>query len=117
MRVESSGGGIYLELSVKTGNGYYKMNDPVWVEAIIDTASKVFKRQLLVPAAQSDSRHIPQTIKTAVWQRDQGRCVQCHATSYLEFDHIIPLSKGGATSVNNLQLLCRRCNLLKGDRI
>ncbi|WP_324198746.1 HNH endonuclease [Nocardia amamiensis] len=40
-----------------------------------------------------------------------------NADHYLEFDHIIPLSRGGATSVANLQILCRRRNLEKGARI
>ena len=52
-----------------------------------------------------------------VWQRDGGVCVECQGTEYLEFDHVIPFSRGGASSVNNLQLLCRRCNRSKGARI
>ena len=44
-------------------------------------------------------------------------CVRCEATDYLEYDHIIPHSKGGSNSVKNVQLLCRRCNNEKSDRI
>jgi 5-methylcytosine-specific restriction endonuclease McrA len=64
-------------------------------------------RRVLLPGTMGarDSRRIPQDVMAAVWQRCQGRCVQCGADSYLEFDHIIPLSKGGATSMGNLQLL------------
>lgn len=32
-------------------------------------------------------------------------------------DHIIPISKGGKTEPLNLQVLCRSCNLSKGDKI
>ena len=35
----------------------------------------------------------------------------------LEIDHIMPLSKGGITSENNLQTLCWRCNRSKGSKI
>ncbi|MEW6358135.1 MAG: HNH endonuclease, partial [Planctomycetota bacterium] len=56
-------------------------------------------------------------VKVAVWQRDGGKCVRCGAADYLEFDHIIPFSKGGASTENNVQLLCRRCNLKKGDEL
>ncbi|HLS79237.1 MAG TPA: HNH endonuclease [Nocardia sp.] len=60
---------------------------------------------------------MPQHVRAEVFQRDGGKCGQCGAANYLEFDHIIPLSRGGATSVNNLQSLCRQCNLEKGARL
>lgn len=46
-----------------------------------------------------------------------GVIVQCGSDSYLEFDHVIPHSLGGATSEANLQLLCRGCNAAKGGRL
>ena len=75
-----------------------------------------------------DRAAIPQHIKAEVWARDGGACRQCgmDATggASLEFDHIIPVALGGATSVANpqvsvanLQVLCRRCNATKGSRI
>lgn len=107
--------GVSLELSRKSGNGFYAVQDAGLVSAMIDTLVRIAKRQLVV--TDSPSRSIPQEVRATVWQRDQGKCTQCGATEYLEYDHIIPFSKGGATSVNNLQLLCRKCNLAKGDRI
>ncbi len=60
---------------------------------------------------------IPQDVASAVWNRDGGRCCMCGSKTNLEFDHIIPLSKGGATTFRNLQLLCRNCNIKKSDNI
>jgi 5-methylcytosine-specific restriction endonuclease McrA len=60
---------------------------------------------------------IPQDVKRTVYARDGGACVQCGSSQQIEFDHIIPYSKGGADSVNNLQILCRRCNRSKGANI
>ena len=117
MRVQSNASGINLELTVKNGNGFYFVSDPLITQTTIDTITKLSKRQMLAPQTDSQNRHIPQDVKNAVWQRDQGKCVQCGATSYLEFDHIIPFSKGGANTVGNVQLLCRNCNLKKRDRI
>ena len=117
MRVEETPGVVYLELSTARGNGKYAVADALWTEAILTTLTRMAKRQLLEPNAGAMTRHIPQDVKSAVWQRDGGQCVQCHATSYLEFDHEIPFSRGGANTVNNIQLLCRRCNNFKGDRI
>ncbi len=64
-----------------------------------------------------NSRYIPAPVRRQVWARDGGRCVQCGSERALRFDHIIPFSKGGATTVENLQLLCANCNNLKRDRI
>ena len=60
---------------------------------------------------------IPKEIMNQVWNRDGGKCVQCGSQENLEFDHIIPFSKGGATTYRNLQLLCQKCNREKSDKI
>lgn len=117
MRVEETSGAIYLELSTGSGNGKYLVADALWTEAVLTTLTRMAKRQLLEPSAGTMSRHIPQDVKSVVWQRDGGQCVQCRAMTYLEFDHIIPFSRGGANTVGNIQLLFRNCNNAKGDRI
>ena len=63
------------------------------------------------------SRRIRQDVKDKVWNRDGGKCVQCGSNENLEFDHIIPFSKGGANTYRNLQLLCESCNRSKSDKI
>ena len=60
---------------------------------------------------------IPKNVKMEVWQRDGGKCVQCGSNENLEYDHIIPFSKGGANTTRNLQLLCESCNRSKGAKI
>ncbi|WP_291424568.1 TerD family protein [Deinococcus sp.] len=118
LRIEGRPDGVNLELGVKKGSGYYKgMPQPIIFEAMLDSLVRMHKRLLLLPQSEKASRSIPQKVKLEVWQRDQGRCVECGDTNYLEYDHIIPHSLGGATSVGNLQLLCRRCNLAKSNRI
>jgi stress response protein SCP2 len=96
---------------------FYIGNDADIVEAYIDQAVKRFHRQLNLRQTAGDTRYIPQEIRNTVWQRCNGKCVECSSSSYLEFDHIIPFSKGGSNSENNIQLLCRACNLSKSDRI
>ena len=82
--------------------------------------------QELLDAGLIDNNHysgkniresIPTEVKVAVWQRDKERCVNCFSNSNLEFDHIIPISKGGANSIKNIQLLCRNCNRTKSNKI
>ncbi|GIJ49941.1 TerF-like protein [Virgisporangium aliadipatigenens] len=115
LEVRPEYGSVVLTATGK-GSGSYEVDDPEYISAVLSGALKVAKRQAAIPA-QRDSRSIPSHVKAAVWRRDGGACVECQATEYLEFDHEIPWSRGGATSVNNLRLLCRRCNLAKGARI
>lgn len=61
--------------------------------------------------------HIPREVVDAIYKRDGGRCVYCGSVENLHLDHIIPFSRGGATNVENLQLLCQKCNLEKSNKI
>lgn len=67
---------------------------------------------------ESSSREaIPEAVRLFVWQRDKGRCVKCGSQQHLEFDHIIPVSRGGSNTERNIQLLCELCNRSKGATI
>lgn len=110
--------GISLSLAKGVGAGFYSVVDPEMVAAILDTEVKIAKRQLL--PAEGKRVVLPQEVRNAVWQRDKGRCVECGASGKgveLQFDHIIPWSKGGASTFENIQLLCSLCNKKKGSRI
>lgn len=60
---------------------------------------------------------IPEEVKLLVWERDNGHCINCGSAEDLEFDHIIPVSKGGSNTEKNIQLLCMKCNREKSDHI
>jgi hypothetical protein len=60
---------------------------------------------------------IPEHVRAEVWRRDGGKCVRCGSRYKLEYDHIVPLSKGGSNTVRNIELLCESCNRAKGNRI
>lgn len=85
---------------------------------------RVFEFELLgnpiknsVEDEQYKSRRIRQSTKDKVWRRDEGKCVQCGSNQKLEFDHIIPFSKGGSNTYRNIQLLCENCNRTKYNNI
>ena len=62
-------------------------------------------------------------LRQKIKERDGFTCKKCGASVQkepnllLEIDHIIPVSKGGLTTENNLQTLCWRCNRKKGAKI
>ena len=83
--------------------------------AIVRDALAVFG-----PKSSSPSRErqpIPNDVRVFVWQRDGGRCVKCGSQENLEYDHIIPVSKGGSNTARNIQLLCEKCNRSKSVNI
>jgi hypothetical protein len=70
-----------------------------------------------LPFEQTRREPIPEAVRSEGWRRDGGVCVKCGSNENLQFDHIIPVSRGGATSSQNLQLLCKQCNLEKATAI
>lgn len=62
-------------------------------------------------------RHISQDVKDLVWNRENGKCRECDSNQQLEFDHIIPFSKGGSNTYRNIHLLCQSCNRKKSGNI
>lgn len=59
-----------------------------------------------------------QTERTNIYDRNHGRCAICgRYVPFTDFtvDHIIPISKGGTNSMDNLQCACKTCNMIKQD--
>jgi 5-methylcytosine-specific restriction endonuclease McrA len=59
---------------------------------------------------------IPEPLKWEVWERDNFTCLHCGSRKDLSIDHIYPESRGGKTTLENCQTLCRNCNSKKGAR-
>lgn len=60
---------------------------------------------------------ISRFIRSQVIQRDGYHCVYCDedlTQGEIHLDHVIPESKGGPTTLDNLQVTCRKCNTAKG---
>jgi len=51
-----------------------------------------------------------------IFKRDGNKCVYCNQTYDLTLDHVLPKSRKGQTSWDNLVTACRTCNSKKGDR-
>jgi hypothetical protein len=73
--------------------------------------------------ASNNPRHIPNTVKQAVWVRDKGQCTftsesghRCPAREFIEFDHAEPVARGGIATVANIRLRCRAHNQYDAER-
>ena len=104
---------------------FYWDNDhlaPEQVHALLVTrsqrqAERIDRAQAMVAIGATPRpavRHrIPDDVKQYVWLRDGGRCTHCGSTAELQFDHVIPVSMGGSSEPENLQILCGPCNRRK----
>lgn len=109
---------IEAQVEGKPANTYFFAEESPLPYAVFRSAIAMANQTLVRKSeAAADTRHIPRDVRQRAWQRFGGRCAECGAEDYLEFDHIIPVAKGGSNSDANIQLLCRRCNLKKSDRI
>jgi hypothetical protein len=86
-----------------------------------DKTTSISEGAIVKPPKISSSRNIPAGMRVRVLDRDNFRCVFCGrspATDVgvrLHIDHIRPFSKGGRTTMDNLQTLCQDCNLGKSN--
>jgi len=72
----------------------------------------------------TDPRHVPAQVRREVAARDGKRCtfvsgtgVRCAERALLEFDHVLPVARGGKSTVANLRLRCRAHNQHEADQV
>lgn len=76
--------------------------------------------KLLCPHSEPDpmdgAPKAPSGQRLRIYDRDSWSCVYCDSPHELTLDHVIPRSRGGSNSDDNLVAACRRCNCRKGAR-
>jgi len=72
----------------------------------------------------TDSKHVPAEVRRQVAERDEKRCtfvsdtgVRCAERALLEFDHEIPVARGGRSTLANVRLRCRAHNQLAAEQV
>lgn len=99
------------------GNKYYANGFDIWLRKCPEC--QVSKKSC--DTVRKSSRTVSDKLRYQVLKRDNFKCCACGASPAkdssveLHIDHIIPWSKGGETTLENLQTLCSKCNLGKGD--
>ncbi len=85
-----------------------------------DRKDAIARRAQAAPKSTPYSRsHISARLRADVLRRDKSTCQHCGAQApnvQVHVDHKVPASKGGTTTLSNLQVLCAECNLGKGNR-
>lgn len=59
---------------------------------------------------------VPSVSRRELLRRDRHTCQYCGYTKQLTIDHVLPLSKGGKHTWDNVVIACAPCNQRKGDR-
>jgi hypothetical protein len=108
----SSGGNSSLKTDIKLN--IYNLNSfVIYLSELVKFRQSIAGQRALMTSS----------LREKIKKRDLYTCKICKISTndeknlLLEIDHIIPLSKGGITSENNLQTLCWRCNRSKGSTI
>ncbi|RMI28202.1 HNH endonuclease [Nocardia stercoris] len=90
------------------------------IDALIETMSAKIKFR---KSAEGQRALMTTRLRTMIKERDWYTCRYCSVSLadephlLLEVDHIIPVSRGGLTTPDNLQTLCWRCNRTKSNKI
>jgi len=104
---------IYDEkITTERGEVFYQVDIDAW----LDTPRYAEEERPQAGAACRKKR-VGRALKKKVFERDAYRCQHSGGWEDLCADHVIPESKGGQATIDNLQTLCRVCNSRKGDRL
>jgi Holliday junction DNA helicase RuvB subunit len=95
---------------------HIKSDEPLTAD-VVEKALKILPQTTDKSATNEARQTIPSEVRREVWRRDGGKCVKCGSREKLEYDHIIPVSKGGSNTARNIELLCENCNRMKRDSI
>lgn len=101
-----------------------KCEDVIDVVAEYDDVVRSPSTEMRVPSVVALRRYVPQPKHIAftrfnVFLRDRFRCQYCgerHRAADLTFDHVIPRTRGGQTTWENIVAACWRCNMAKDDQ-
>lgn len=98
-----------------------RLDSEQWMGLITQAINREEAKLASLAALTGEEREsrptIPSPVRVEVWRRDGGRCVRCASRDRLEFDHIIPLARGGGNTSRNIELLCEACNRAKSASI
>ena len=72
--------------------------------------------RLTTTTHELERRRVTSDVRRRIIDRDGFECQSCGAKDEIQIDHIIPISRGGSSDDDNLQVLCAPCNRSKGAK-
>ncbi len=124
-RIDENVLNVEYKFSYTSGGGMAKrtFSVPMTEETIVDLI-KALEGKLSAHSFSKEQRALMTSkLREYIKKRDNYTCCNCGNSIYaepnllLEIDHIIPISKGGCTTENNLQTLCWKCNRAKSAKV
>jgi 5-methylcytosine-specific restriction endonuclease McrA len=92
------------------------MNVPVWKVRSPSQVIEVPEHIRLTIKGKERAWRVPPVNRREVLRRDHHTCQYCGSTHNLTLDHVVPLSRGGSHTWDNVVTACERCNQRKGNR-
>lgn len=102
---------------------YYKNNrQEILAQKKVYNLNHIQERNVIATRRRARKKNLPATLTREEWEAIQlaytHRCAYCgQRNKALTQDHVIPLSKGGGTTAQNIVPACLTCNLKKGPRL
>ena len=111
---------VIVSYTTPSGKNTYKKNRVVEYQELCDLYMQWRNGKKYDETSKRERKYLTDKMRYDVLKRDEFKCKKCGITvkdgAKLHVDHIIPVSKGGITTLSNLQTLCDRCNLGKSDK-
>jgi len=114
--IELERGGFILRYEIKGVKLLYVVNfvkhqDPHYKEKASELPPPPGKENKIKAVGVTRSQRL------RILERDNYQCRDCGSKKHLSIDHIIPVSRGGNSDDDNLQVLCMSCNTTKGNKL
>ena len=111
---------VIVSYTTASGKNTYQKNKIVGYQELCDLYMQWRNGKKYDETSKRERKYLTDKMRYDVLKRDDFKCKKCGVTAKdgakLHVDHIVPVSKGGKTTLSNLQTLCDRCNLGKSDK-
>lgn len=95
-----------------------EFGNPQWWEVRSPSVVLQISEHIRLTGGNPERRwKVPPVNRREVFRRDNHMCQYCGVTKHLTLDHVIPRSKGGLHTWDNVVTACAKCNSTKGDRL